>query len=228
MAELSKEQWRRLLNHRGYGNPDGPYWFVGIEEYGAGTVEELSFRADNFREIDDLARVHSLPEFYFDIRNLIPTWATMSKIILRLKGDPSWSDKETIRDYQSERLGRNGGETFLTELLPLPKPADAHWPEWWPWASWDKYFDDVRTQRINALRELFEVHQPRFVFCYGKSYWPYHKQIFSDTNFTPIVGGKLQTARLGGSQIVLTPFFAWFLMANTLVDSMACALENLK
>ncbi len=221
---LTDEHWQKLLSFRGYGNPAGPYWFVGIEEYGQGTEQELLTRANQLQEIDDLSRVHSLPDLHFDIQRLLPTWGAMCKIVLRLKDDPDWWDGETCRRYQSQTLGTAGGETFLTELLPLPKPSDRPWPDWWPWASWEEYAEKVVPHRIEMTRTLFEAHRPPFVFCYGKSYWSYHKGIFPEADFHSIVAGKVQVAALGMSRIVLTPFLAWFLTTHSLIDQMATEL----
>ena len=76
------------------------------------------------------------------------------------------------------------------------------------------------------IRALFEEHQPLYVFCYGKGYWSYHKQIFPEADFRAIVGGKMEIAVLGTSRIVLTPFFAWFLMTNKLIGQMATEIER--
>ncbi len=76
------------------------------------------------------------------------------------------------------------------------------------------------------IRMLFEANRPRLVFCYGKSYWSYHRKIFPSANFVPVLAGKMQIAQLAQSRIVLTPFFAWFLMTNSLIDEMAKELEG--
>lgn len=221
---LTDEHWQKLLSFKGYGNPAGPYWFVGIEEYGQGTEQELITRACQLQEIDDLSRVHSLPDLHLDVQRLIPRWGAMCKIVLRLKDNPDWWDGETCRRYHSHTLGTADGETFLAELLPLPKPSDRHWPDWWPWSSWDEYARTVLPERTAALRNLFDTNQPRFVFCCGKSYWPYYKEIFPEADFRPIIAGKVQMAALGASRIVLTPFLAWFLTTSSLIDQMAAEL----
>jgi hypothetical protein len=221
---LTDEHWQKLLSFKGYGNPAGPYWFVGAEEYGQGTEQELLTRATRFREIDDLSRVHSLPDLHFAIQRLLPTWGAMCKIVLRLKDDPDWWDGETCRRYQSQTLGITDGDTFLTELLPLPRPSGRHWPRRWPWSSWDEYARTVLPERIAALRRLFDANRPRFVFCYGKSFWPYHKKVFPEADFKPIVEGKVQMAALGTSTIALTPLLAWFLTTSSLIDQMAAEL----
>jgi hypothetical protein len=228
IANLTHEQWQKLLNFKGYGNPGGPLWFVGIEEYGPTDPQQLAENLRTriaFRDVEDLPAVHAAPPLG-PVAGLIPTWATMSKIVLRLRREPDWPDREICRRYQSEELGRLDGETFLTELLPLPKPSDVHFPEWWPWPSWDEYAKQALPRRVDMIRKLFEANRPRLVFCYGKSYWNYHRKIFPEAKFIPILAGKMQIAELAESRIVLTPFFAWFLMTNTLIDEMAKEIEG--
>jgi hypothetical protein len=52
----------------------------------------------------------------------------MSKIVLNLSGEPDWSDPSKSRDYQFTKLGRENGETLLTEVLPLPALNSNSWP----------------------------------------------------------------------------------------------------
>jgi hypothetical protein len=212
---LTREQLDNLLSFRGYGNPAGPFWFIGIEERGDATPQELEVKL-KFREVEDLLHAmsrevwgHSDLWEDFDPDKLIPTWTTMIKIVLKLKGSADWHDKNAVRDYQKSQLGRLDGETFLTDLLPLAKPSDAHWPEWWPWQSWDEYAEEVLPKRIAHLQTLFQQHHPSFVFCYGKAYWPFHRKIFPSTQFADALDGKIQLADLGSSTIALTPFFAF-------------------
>jgi hypothetical protein len=208
---------QKLLSFNGYGNPGGPYWFIGIEERGDGTLEALSIRAQ-FTEIADLEAAHSPHLLDFSLTTLIPTWATMSKIVLRSKGDSNWRERETIREYQAGRLGRLGGETFLTDLLPLPSPdaTSWHYPHLWP--SRDDYYRDVLPGRQDMLRGLFAAHRPRFVFCYGKSYWTDFEEILPETEFDDALEGRVRLANLGRSTVFLTPFFSYYSMTSDLID----------
>ncbi len=229
---LTDEHWHKLRNFKGYGDPSGRFWFIGIEERGEGTPEELAVRL-KYRDIEDLLYSQS-PAVWghsplwedFDPTKLIPTWTTMIKIVLRLNGHPAWADRDAVREYQKQEFGKLHGDTFLTELLPLPKRSDGDFPSWWPWSSWDEYAEEVLPRRVEMIRTLFEAHRPRFVFCYGKGYWQLHQKLFPEINFTPILAGKMQIAELGSSTIVLTPFFAWFLMTNKLIDKMAKKVER--
>jgi hypothetical protein len=217
--ELSTDELARLLRHKGFGNPAGNFWFVGIEERGGGTLEELQARG-KFREFEDLAFAHSSEMLNFPMTTLIPTWATMSKIVLRLKGEHRWWDSEVIREYQSERLGRLGGETFLTELLPLPAVSTSHWHYGRLYPSRDEYERIEMPHRQKFIRTLFDQHQPRFVFCYGKGYWNQYEGIFR-TSFAPLLDGRLRIGRVAASSVVLTPFFFYFLMTKDVIEGLA-------
>src|SRR5437899_1633894 len=126
--QLSDVDVQHLLDFVGYGNPSGRYWFVGMEEAGDLKPAELLTRAREFHAIDDLSRAHALPGYWTDMTRLRPTWSAMSRLALRLSGEANWRDRELVRSYQVNRLGRAEGETFLTEALPLPCPSTAHWP----------------------------------------------------------------------------------------------------
>ncbi len=181
---LSQSQLDAVLGFLGYGNPAGPYWFVGIEVRGVGDDatlwRELLVRADHFAPIGDLKRAHEHQAFEsndFAVGQYVPTWLTMSKIVLRLNGDPDWSDYGRARRYQGERLGRDGGETFLADVLPLPAGHVDHWPYPRLFPTKAIYRDKVLPGRVTARRQLVDQHRPATVFCYGTSYWDQYRQI---------------------------------------------------
>jgi len=203
---LTAQQIRRLLKFKGYGNPAGPFWFIGMEEYSDQPLNELARRADRWEEIEDLARVCRPWAPNLDLtKRITPTWWLMCRVVGRLSGEP-WRDTDFVRCYQSTRLGRRDGETFLTEILPLPKKNIGDWPYASLYASRKVYEAAVLPRRIAELRDLFDKHSPEYVFCYGKGFWPHHKKLFSDAEFRPSLGGKAHVATLGMSTIALTAF----------------------
>jgi hypothetical protein len=109
---------------------------------------------------------------------LRPTWSAMSRLVLRLTGESNWRDRELVRWYQVNRLGRAGGETFLTEALPFPCPSTALWPYASLFATRDAYRTRVLPDRMRRLRAMFEQHRHRYVFCDGKGYWPTSRTSF--------------------------------------------------
>ncbi len=207
---LTTQQIHRLLKFKGYGNPAGRFWFIGMEE-GGGSLNELLLRADHFDEVEDLDCAQRLIDPEVDRCKLVTsTWTTMCHILGKLSGEPAWSDTSHggfVRTYQSTRLGRCNGETFLTEVLPLPKKNTKDWPYESLFLTRQAYEAAVLPLRLNELRDLFDKHCPKYVFCYGKGFWPHHKELFSDAEFAPILDGAAQIATLGPTTITLTKFF---------------------
>ncbi len=165
-------QIERLLAFKGYGNPKGKLWFLGMEEHGDGSLRELQIRADQFDEVEDLYAAHRKVFPDSDMSLHVPVWATMSRIALRLSGSVSWNAREDATSYQMQRLGRREGETFLTELLPLPARDTASWPYDAIYPTRAAYRAAVLPQRVEILGNLIEAHTPETVFCYGKTNWP--------------------------------------------------------
>ena len=218
--QLTRQQIQRLLKFKGYGNPAGRFWFIGMEEYSDQPLNELTGRADNWKDIEDLAKAPRPWAPSLDLTKWITsTWWIMCQIIGKLSGKAGWCNTGHdgfVRAYQSQRLGRRDGETFLTEILPLPKKNISDWPYSSLFATRQAYERAVLRRRIASLRALFGKHKPEYVFCYGKGFWPHHKQIFPEAAFTPILGGEAHIATLGRTTITLTKFFDPTITGKTL------------
>ena len=156
-----------------------------------------------------------------------PTWATMSKIVMRLEGHASWRETEAVRFYQSEKLGRIGGETFLPDLLPLAAESASSWHYPWLYESRQAYEADILPQRYEMLAKMFLRHEPTYVFCYGKGYWGQFEKAFHAMDFQDILGGRLRIGKQGKSVVVLTPFFFYYTMTAELIDGMVRRLRRL-
>ena len=205
---LTQQQIHTLVNFKGYGNLSGPFWFIGMEEGGKNEWDELVGRADHWGEVEDLSEGPRPWAPRHDLRKLTTsTWMTMCRIVGRLRGQADWAETETVRCYQSQHLGRLGGETFLTEVLPLPKKSTADWPYATLYATKEKYEAAVLPKRTSMLRRMFDDHKPAYVFCYGKGFWAQHKKIFEGATFEPILEGEAEMATFDGSTITLTRFF---------------------
>ncbi len=216
---LSDEELKRVLAFEGYGNKTAPDWFLGMEE-GGGSIEELKVRAHSFGPVEDLRLAHEKLG-WGDMRQHVPTWRVMSKIVMALEGTNEWQGTARAREYQANTLGRAGESTFLTELMPLPCPSIAAWPYPKIFPTKEDYYADIRPNRIRWLRSEISTSQPRMVICYGKGNWPHHMEIFDNVEFRPHVDGRIRVGQYHSSKIILLPFLSYDLVPATLIEQIA-------
>lgn len=116
----------------GYGNYQADYWFVGMEEGGGDTVQEINQRLTVWdqrgrREVEDVAEYHlalGIIHPFVEKAKLQPTWAKLIRVLLSIEGlSPT---KEEVRRYQQQQWARSNGNVCLLELLPLPSPSTSH------------------------------------------------------------------------------------------------------
>jgi len=218
---LSNKQLERVFKFEGFGNKAGAYWFLGIEE-GGGSLEQLRLRARIFDPVEDL---HSVEKIGFPIDRYVPTWRIMSKLIMAMQGDPDWQDKVKAQEYQITKLGRADGETFLTELMPLPCPNTREWPYSSICPTRVEYNAMVRPGRIMWLRSEIALYKPRIVICYGKGNWRHHEEIFK-IEFVPGLDGKIRIGRHDESNVLLIPFLSPDLTTTALIAEIAAAFRS--
>ena len=216
---LSKEELERALKFEGYGNKSAPFWFIGMEE-GGGSIEQLRKRV---RQYDSVEYLHGSPaKIGLETKYLhVPTWRVMSKLIMAMQGTRGWQETSSAREYQASKLGRADGDTFLTELMPLPSPSIGVWPYGSFWPSREEYYEEVRPGRIKWLRSEVSECQPRYVICYGKGNWPNYEEIFSGVEFMPELNEKIKTGQNEHSKILLLPFFSYRYVSAALITQIA-------
>lgn len=217
--ELSKTDLERALKFEGYGNKRAPYWFIGMEE-GGGSIAELEKRVRLYNTVEYL---HSSPaKIGLTTKYLhVPTWRVMSKLVMALNGEPDWQETARARDYQANKLGRADGDTFLTELMPLPARSIGVWPYDTIYPSRKEYDADVRPKRIEWLRFEVSEFQPNWIICYGKSNWPHYEEIFRGVQFSPELNEKIKAGQNGHSTILLLPFFSYYFVSAALIGQIA-------
>src|ERR1700752_1863177 len=113
---------RYIEQFLGYGSLSAPLWFVGMEEAGGKSTEELKRRVAVWDELGgdpvvDLVDFHQRIgcDQYFGVRpKRQVTWARLAQIVLTLEGLDCGRD--AVLALQSQHLGRKGGTTLLAEL----------------------------------------------------------------------------------------------------------------
>ncbi len=174
----------------GFGNYNGRYWFIGMEEAGGGSETAVSNRlthwqAQGMPEIEDLvahATGFGWAEKYFGNRpKNQPTWNKLIRIILSAEGnEPVTLDK--VKQFQRTALGRLESDNCLLELFPLPSPNTKKWlyAEYsnLPYLS-DRqaYRTHLAELRVAHIRQKIEEHQPKMVAFYGWGYKDWWRKV---------------------------------------------------
>ena len=144
-------------------------------------MEEIASRLRTWdyrakQELEDVRTYHEalqIDRFFKEPVVLQPTWAKLIRIFLAAKGLPV--DIEAIKTFQKDGLGRQGGNTCLVELMPLPSPGTNRWfySEWsgLPYLKTrHAYKAAILPMRLNHLKNRLKEYRPRCVVFYGKRY----------------------------------------------------------
>jgi hypothetical protein len=192
---------KRIGTFYGYGNYDGKYWFIGMEEAGGGNFENINFRINTWEkrgknEIDDVAEYHE--DMGWWDKKIQRTWNGLIRILLSAKGIEN-IDREDVREYQFNKLGRKNAETCLLELFPLPSTSIDDWiytqHSQLPFLSdRDKYTNYCLEKRINHISHKIKEYQPQVVVFYGTGY-EYSWRKIADIEFQRIEFASTETSK---------------------------------
>jgi hypothetical protein len=163
----------------GYGNYSGDYWFVGMEEGGGNSFENIDQRLkdwdrrDRF-EIEDIADYHveiGAGQYFDSHPKLQPTWNRLIRIALSAEGQDTIY-REQVRAYQQEQLGRHNSNNCLVELLPLPSPSLGHWlyaqhSNLVCLRSREAYMTCYAQRRATHLQQRIQESKPKAVIFYS-------------------------------------------------------------
>jgi hypothetical protein len=226
---LTDTELEYLLNFVGYGKLSADVWFIGMEEAGGG---ENNIRSRlKFRQVEDCAEAHKIlgiTEHHSGKKTIQKTWRGMCYIMLRLEGKAA--NRENIRNYQADFLGRFQGNSMLCELMPIPKPTINSWgyetliPQF---KSSDEYYQVVRPRRIKYLQNLIAEYQPKIVIGYGqgskKTYWQAYQELFPNTEFSK--NGQFMVSSATNTMVVLTDHLTAKTM-NGKLDEVVSIIKN--
>jgi len=176
----------------GYGNPKGDFWFIGPEE--GGSAVSLYERMNVWNELGSDEHFHDLKKFHLIFKNgteqffvgkvkLQKTWNGLIEILFGIQGKEY--TLEAKKEYQSNQLGAEDGETLLAELFPFASKSlnDSEWNEFFGESKKD-YWDKYAIQRIQLITEQIEIYKPKLVVFYSVAFSNYWEQIINQ------VGGK--------------------------------------
>lgn len=224
--ELSIEAIDAIVNFAGYGSQSAPVWFIGFEE-GLGKMDSedsaKSLKARGaFENTMDLYNAHlRLWEGgkLIDIERrtkFTPVWVWMAKIMLARNGHSSWRNTECAKEYIRSQLGRSMGETFLTELSPIPSRSakDQNWMKWF--RARDAQLDTKIKQRLEALKRVLKEKSPPLIICYGSK----RTKDFAELLGTEWLPACHKAYKSSDSRCLLLPFFGNGQMSHSVIEGL--------
>jgi hypothetical protein len=226
--DLSPEEAEKIVSFLGYGRLSAPVWFIGLEE-GLGkmddedTAKNLKARG-NFERVMDLHRAHLHLQAKgqpIDVEIEPPStqvWQYMAKIMRARDGDKDWSEKKSYQKYIRSHLGRELGDTFLTELSPIParRTIDKKWMT--KFSKLDTELVQKIKNRKDQLRQILKETAPRLVICYGGgSKWADDFAELLDVEWRPICH-KVSASH--DSRCLLLPFLGQGQMSHSVIENL--------
>ncbi len=166
----------------GYGNYQGRYWLIGMEEGGGGSPEEISRRLSAWdsrgrNELEGLGEYHSeigVSPFFKEQPKSQPTWNKLIRILLSIEGKTP--TLQAVKSYQAANLGKSGSDTCLLELLPLPSPFAGKWlyadfSLLFELRTRDYYKEHYARSRAMHIKARIGEHNPAVVVFYSFDGW---------------------------------------------------------
>ena len=201
--------WDRIENFIGYGNPEAPIVFLGMEE---GLRRDADLEADlqsrsRYDPYMDLAAAQTQldgPGAYFGHAPITQkTWRPMCDLMLRWNGIEHPTLEQRLR-YQADHLGRLSNDSLLTELLPYPHSDSGQWlyERFDRFKTREAYADAIIPRRQLVLRKIFSDREPEVIVAYGKRNWPDYQGIFPGAKWE--VDGPFAFTSWGRTRVVLT------------------------
>lgn len=168
----------------GFGNPNGRFWFIGLEEAGKWVPDTIDKEIEKYKErflADPPGTINKDSEKYG--ARYTKLYDIMSKIIIVAK-------QGALRDwknYRDSELLLEGGETFQANLFPLGKASLKTWPphygQLFNLHSLETYLAHVRDSsgrfpmlysewlKRFRLEGVYSSSLPLITICFGMAEW---------------------------------------------------------
>jgi len=187
------------MHYLGYGDPrSARVWFVGLEEPQAlCTPTALMQRRSRSYQVRNGCKGAKTA-----------VYIVISKIITGLHAQSSPAKWREYHDYQ---LFSAGSAVFQTNLYPLGKRSEIHWPtnyqRWFRMSRNEYYalFRNTACERFAFLRSKRAYYGNPLTICFGKGNWKQFARCFTDVDEEFSDEGAFRCYRR--SRIIMTEFF---------------------
>jgi hypothetical protein len=229
MTDLSTEEVGGIVKFLGYGRPartverpSAPVWFIGFEE-GLGGMKEEEGILENLKARAGVEKTMDLYEAHLllkiDFKTKLPStkvWQWMAKIMRARDGHKDWKDLKAAKEYIGCRLGRCDGDTFLTELCPVPASKATDKTLKTLLSERDPDLDSKIELRKKELKKTLNDSCPSLVICYGKTRADEFEELLE-------IKWHAVTSKISKSQNakhLLLPFFRNDLMGHSVIEDL--------
>jgi hypothetical protein len=221
--ELGTPDFKKIEGFLGYGNPNAPIVFIGLEE-GLADVRrldgDLRYRSTFSKSVMDVFGAHlglaKGRKLFGDKPRGQRTWRVIADVLLRWEDrvPEGKKDRAALRkQYRGNVLGDEDDLALLLELLPLPHVNSKHWlyKRYNRYNDRDDYEAKIIDKRLDLLRDAVAQCERKAIICYGHKSWNDFKRLFpEDTEWGEHQGGfgKYLSAEWNGAKVTLTNHFA--------------------
>jgi len=174
----------------GYGNYQASCWFLGMEEGGGNSVDEINGRFSIWKmrggmELEDIAEYHDaigIHEYFNENPKIQNTWGKQIRFLLGVNNKPVTT--EIVRNYQRDWWGRRNGDSCVFELFPLPSPGTSSWIYGEGSAleilkDRETYRETFLSKRVNHIQNNIDKYQPKIICAFGVTYLRYWEALIN-------------------------------------------------
>jgi len=217
------DQFQILSDFKGFGNPNGKIWFVGLEE-------AANFETD-FDQILKSYSIEYIPAEKGAIQkdakkygnSYTKVYDIMAKIMTGLFPITDW------KRYRDNLLLTEDGNEFQMNLYPLGKKSLNTWPEFYQrqfgFKTKQEYLIKVQADRFLNLYNYWKQNSPDFTICFGVG----NKEDFKNA-FRVSTELRLEDSNsflFPKERVLITPFFDNRNMGQTRIAKTVTTIQNI-
>ena len=224
---------KTMMDFKGYGNPKGKYWFIGIEEALAiDTDEKLKPYESGISNNNKGDYTKYKNEFYEQLRKdgirgkYTSTYDIVGKIIKSVEGID-----EDLTEFLDKNLFTETGNNFYTNIFPLGKSKandslQKKSLDFMGLKDMKEYFEAVKNYRNKNLHKLWKESNSTVTICFGKRNWDDFENLLKKDKSQRLEVVKDKIYLHSDSNIYLVPFFVNYAMNGNLIDMLSKDIRN--
>jgi len=175
---MDNENFNILNNFLGFGNPENKIWFVGLEEAGEWTEDNLYKYLPRYKRRHFLVKPGETAEDRIKAKGTYTrVYDIMSKLILAISNPDS--NLDGWRDYRNTKLLTSTGNEFQINLYPLGKKhfSEATLPSKYEKlfgitkGNFEQYRTEVKNTRFPMIYREWKNYKPLVTICFGYQGW---------------------------------------------------------